>query len=90
MQVQKPVYLPTTIAPDQSSHGGTSNIEKQLKLSEFYNTRKEYAMKEQDINERKRLYNREMGRKSNLKQVLLFSPYCTVQNDVDANIYCSR
>lgn len=66
MQKETPVYLQNK----EMQMGMKISAASRVKLNEFYDQRRDYSVNERDINERKRLYNREMGRVSTVTKIM--------------------
>ena len=68
-QQEVPVYLQKTEAPSFSASQGFGNTEKGFRMQEYTNKMGTYILSEKDMNDRKRLFNREAGRKAIVNEV---------------------
>ena len=69
-QQDVPVYLPKTDAHAHNSTQGFGNTANGYKMQTYNDKMAEYILQERDMNDRKRLYNREVGRKAVVNEVL--------------------
>eukprot|EP00598_Pedospumella_elongata_P005077 CAMPEP_0184969370 /NCGR_PEP_ID=MMETSP1098-20130426/2132_1 /TAXON_ID=89044 /ORGANISM="Spumella elongata, Strain CCAP 955/1" /LENGTH=179 /DNA_ID=CAMNT_0027491123 /DNA_START=81 /DNA_END=620 /DNA_ORIENTATION=+ len=69
-QQEVPVYLQKTEAPSFSASQGFGNTEKGFRMQEYTNKMGTYILSEKDMNDRKRLFNREAGRKAIVNEVI--------------------
>jgi len=80
-QQEVPVYLQKTEAPSFSASQGFGNTEKGFKMQEYTNKMGTYILSEKDMNDRKRLFNREAGRKAIVNEVRTWLPSPNVHNN---------
>mmetsp|Transcript_23045 Transcript_23045/g.38590 ORF Transcript_23045/g.38590 Transcript_23045/m.38590 type:complete len:192 (+) Transcript_23045:133-708(+) len=69
-QREVPVYTTKVAETQTQGANGFSNTGTEYKLTEFNEKMSQYISKEKDMNDRKRLYNRETGRVAVLNDVL--------------------
>lgn len=68
-QHEVPVYLQKTDIPSFSSSQGFGNTEKGFRMQAYTDKMGTYILTEKDMNDRKRLFNREAGRKAIVNEV---------------------
>lgn len=69
MQETVPVYLQKDAKPQERNFFPHMSDQRKMTISEYQKTMGEVIKVEKDINERKRLYNREVGRKAIVNEV---------------------
>ena len=69
-QTNIPTQLTYNETNNKSNHSTTLNPSTQLKLAQYQEVMNNNIVHEKALNERKRLYNREIGRKAVINEVL--------------------
>ncbi len=68
-QQEIPVYLQKTEAPTHSTSQSFGNTATGFQMQAYSDKMGTYILQEKDMNDRKRLYNREVGRKAIVNEV---------------------